>query len=126
MRYGTGMYLYFVITHLSPVSEVVLRVEGASVDGAVIVVDIVRSLFSAVAIGDTVQVDIGSHGLVYAINADIVAVGAGSFLASYGGLVLQIDGGLSAETVPFLGSNVMVSLCCVGSLGSKKRVCCAV
>jgi hypothetical protein len=120
------MYLYFVITHLSPVSEIVLRVEGASVDGAVMVVDIVRSLFSAVAIGDTVQVDIGSHGLVYAINADVVAVGAGSFLASYGGLVLQIDGGLSADTVPVPGSNLMASLCCVGSLGSNKRMCCAV
>ena len=118
--------MYFVISHISRVSETVVRVEGASVDGAVVVADLVLSLFSAVSIGDIVQIDIGSHCLSYAINAYVVAAGAGSFLASYGGLVLRLDGGLSLDTVPVPGSHIKVSLSCCSPIGSNKRVRCEV
>ena len=114
----------FVITHTSPVSETVIRVEGASVDGAVIVVDIVRCFLPAIAIGNTMQLEIGTHILAYAINVHVVAVSAGCMLASYGGLVLRLDGGLSVDQAPSPGSQMKMSLSCSAMADSNKRVRC--
>ena len=112
----------YVITNLTKRSDTVVRVEGASVDGAVLVIDILTLLCADMAVGNTLQLSIGTHSLAYAINAQVVALGTHSLLASYGGLTIRMDGGLDAGQHGLnKDAHVKMSLSCTGASDSSKR-----
>jgi hypothetical protein len=116
----------FIITCTTPISEAVVRVEATSVTGGFLVVDIVTRFFPGIAIGNTMRLDIGVHNQLYAVNAQVVAVSEGCMLASYGGFVIRVEGGLSAAQIPTCGSLLKASLSCVSpSEYNHKRARCA-
>jgi len=111
----------FVITNITKLSDTVVRVDGVSVDGNGLVVDILTNLCANVDVGNTLQLRIGEHSLEYCINAQVVALGEQSMLASYGGFILRLDGGLRAARDMFVkNEQIKLSLLCHAPHASKR------
>lgn len=119
------MLVLFVIAHIRPVSDGVVRVEGASSDGAYVVIDILSRLCDGLLEGNFLRVDIGSHSLAYAVNAHVVSVDKKNLLASYGGLMVRCDG-CSLGEMPCVGSVMEMSVSCEFDVLVSKRARCAV